>query len=125
MLDYQTAFSHFLPTIFFMNTAILAALATIQRGYLELHNAQREELRTEFQAELNKLKSRLIQWVTDEQAQQITGLTRNTLRSARKAADSVIIYKEDHGLRYDYDSLLAHNARRALGRGRLAKLLAQ
>ncbi len=75
--------------------------------------------------EIEALKSRQFKWVTDEQAQQITGLSRGTLRSARKAPDSVIIYKEDHGLRYDYDSLLAHNAKRALGRGCLAKMLAQ
>jgi predicted mannosyl-3-phosphoglycerate phosphatase (HAD superfamily) len=74
--------------------------------------------------EIRALKARQLKWVTDEQAQQITGLSRDTLRRARRAADSVIIWKEDHGLRYDYDSLLAHNARRSLGRGRLAQLLA-
>lgn len=74
--------------------------------------------------EIKALQARQLKWVTDEQAQQITGLSRGTLRRARHAADSVIIYKEDHGLRYDYDSLIAHNERRSLGRGRLANLLA-
>lgn len=74
--------------------------------------------------EIEALKARQLKWVTDEQAQQITGLSRDTLRRARLAADSVIIYKEDHGLRYDYDSLIKHNERRSLGRGRLANLLA-
>lgn len=73
--------------------------------------------------EVAQLRARLPKWVTDEQAQEITGLSRDTLRRARKAAGSVIIYKEDHGLRYDYDSLLQYNERRALGRGRLGRLL--
>lgn len=85
------------------------------RAVLEQLNQQDKEIKA--------LKARQLKWVTDEQAQQITGLSRDTLRRARLAADSVIIYKQDHGLRYDYDSLLAHNARRSLGRGRLAQLL--
>lgn len=75
-------------------------------------------------AEMTELRARLPKWMTDEQAQQITGLSRDTLRRHRQAAGSVIIHQPTP-LRYDYDSLLAHNALRSLGRcGRLANLLA-
>jgi len=73
--------------------------------------------------EIQALKDRQLKWVTDEQAQQITGLSRDTLRRHRQATGSIIVY-QPAPLRYDYDSLLAHNERRSLGRGRLANLLA-
>lgn len=73
--------------------------------------------------EIQQLKGRNLQWVNDEQAQQITGLCRRSLLNARRAPDSLIIWKDDHGVRYDYDSLLRHNESRAIGRGRLRQLL--
>lgn len=74
--------------------------------------------------QIQALQARNLQWVNTEQAAQITGLGPRSLFNARKSATSLIIWKDDHGVRYDYDSLLRHNEARAIGRGRLASLLA-
>lgn len=73
--------------------------------------------------EILALKQCNLQWVNTEQAIQITGLCARSLFSARKSAGSLIVWKDDHGLRYDYDSLLRHNESRAIGRGRLRQSL--
>jgi predicted mannosyl-3-phosphoglycerate phosphatase (HAD superfamily) len=75
--------------------------------------------------ELKILRTRHLKWVTDEQAQEITGLSRRSLLRERQRPGTLIIYKEDHGVRYDYDSLLKHKESRAIGRGRMAQLLTQ
>jgi hypothetical protein len=74
--------------------------------------------------ELKILRSRHLKWVNSEQAQEITGLSRRSLLRERQNPDSLIVFKEDHGVRYDYDSLLKHKESRAHGRGRLAQLQA-
>lgn len=91
-----------------------ALLARMQADIVELQTLRQE---------VAALRARIPQWVTDKQAQKITGLSRDTLRRARQAIGSLIVYKQDHGLHYDYDSLLRHNESRAIGRGRPARLL--
>lgn len=75
--------------------------------------------------ELRQLRARHLKWVTDAQAQQITGLSRRALLRERQRPGTLLKFKLDHGVRYDYDSLIAHTESRAVGRGRMAHLLAQ
>lgn len=95
-------------------TELPQVLAQLQHDVRELQALRRE---------VKELRARQLKWVNDEQARQITGLSRDTLRRHRKAADSLIVWKDDGGIRYDYDSLLAHNDARAIGRGRLSRLI--
>lgn len=77
----------------------------------------------ELKRENAELRARQLKWVTDAQAQQITGLSRRSLLRERQKPDTLIVHKEDHGVRYDSDSLLKHNTSRAVGRSRLRQYL--
>lgn len=72
--------------------------------------------------ELKELRAQLPEWVSEPEAQRLTNLSGRTLLRLRN--QQVLIWKYDHGVHYQRASLLAHNASRSLGRGRLANLLA-
>lgn len=72
--------------------------------------------------ELKELRAQLPEWVSEPEAQRLTNLSGRTLLRLRN--QQTISWKHDHGVHYERASLLAHNASRSLGRGRLAALLA-
>jgi predicted mannosyl-3-phosphoglycerate phosphatase (HAD superfamily) len=70
--------------------------------------ALRKEVQ-ELRAEIAHLKAAQPEWVREQEAQQLTGLSQATLARARKRPDTVLVFKTEGGLRYLRDSLLAYN----------------
>lgn len=92
------------------------------RGITALLDELRTELRAELRAELKaELAAQLPEWVDEHEAQRLTCLSSTTLWRERKNPRSLIVWKSDHGVRYQRASLLAHNHSRAIGRGYLAR----
>ncbi len=71
--------------------------------------------------EVADLRSQLPEWVGEREAQRLTNLSARTLYRLR--IEQELVWKHDHGIHYQRASLLAHNAKRAIGRGRYAHLL--
>lgn len=68
-------------------------------------------------SELRELKAALPDWVEEAEAQRLTGHSRTTLYRERQNPHSLIKWKQDHGVKYERASLLAHNTSRAVRRG--------
>jgi hypothetical protein len=71
--------------------------------------------------EVADLRAQLPEWVSEPEAQRLTNLSGRTLLRLRDQGK--LVWKQDHGIHYQRASLLAHNAKRAIGRGRMAHLL--
>ena len=67
--------------------------------------------------QLREVQAQLPQWVDEVEAQRITGLSRTTMFRERQRPHSLIRWKQDHGVRYERASLIAHNHSRAVVRG--------
>ena len=68
------------------------------------------------QQEITQVRALLPAYVPEEEARRMTGLSGTTLWRERRRKGSLIEWKQDHGVRYLRASLLAYNAKRAVGR---------
>lgn len=67
---------------------------------------------------LAKLEAAQSDWVREEEAQQLTGLSQATLARERKKPDTLIVFKTAGGLRYERASLKAYTEARTIRRTR-------
>jgi len=88
--------------------------------------ASAEEVAT-LRAQVAELTTRLArveatrpEWVREEEAQQLTGLSQATLARQRKKPDTLLVFKTQGGLRYERRSLEAFNEARSIRRRPLA-----
>ncbi len=65
--------------------------------------------------EVRQLKASLPEYVGQQEAERLTGLSRTTLFRERKRLGSLIKWKSDRGPKYLRSSLLAHNQSRVIG----------
>jgi hypothetical protein len=85
---------------------------------LEQHLAQ-AELLAQALARIARLEASLPEWVREEEAQALTGLSQATLARERKKETTVLEFKTEGGLRYLRRSLLAFNEARSIRRSPL------
>lgn len=82
------------------------------------------ELRRELaalQAVVARLEAQQPEWLREEEAQQLTGLSQATLARERKKPDTLLEFKTTGGLRYLRRSVLAFNEARLVRRNRYAR----
>ncbi len=82
----------------------------------EIQQLQRQY--QELAAQVQELLAAQTDYVRQEEAQRITGLSYATLWRERNKVDSLIKWKYDHGVYYERASLHAHNQSRAVRRSR-------
>ncbi len=86
---------------------------------LQQHLSLEEKLEAVL-ARLARVEAALPEWVREEEAQRITGLSQATLARERKKPDTLLVFKTEGGLRYLRTSLDAYNEARLIRRSRLA-----
>jgi hypothetical protein len=72
----------------------------------------------DLQAEVAQLKAALPEWVREEEAQRITGLSQATLARARKKPDTLLVVTTTGPLRYLRSSLIIYTEERSNRRSR-------
>lgn len=82
---------------------------------LEQHLAQ-AELLAQALARIARLEASLPEWVREDEAQTLTGLSQATLARERKKETTMLVFKTEGGLRYLRSSLLAFNDARSIRR---------
>ena len=74
---------------------------------------------TSLKSEVATLKAAQPEWVREDEAQALTGLSQATLARERKKETTVLVFKTEGGLRYLRSSLLAFNDARSIRRSPL------
>jgi hypothetical protein len=64
--------------------------------------------------EVADLRAKQPEWVREEEAMTLTGLSHSTLARERKNPDTLLVWKSTGGLRYERKSLLAFNEARSI-----------
>jgi hypothetical protein len=70
-------------------------------------------------ARLARLEAAQPEWVREQEAQALTGLSQATLAREHKKESTVLVFKTEGGLRYLRSSLLAFNNARSIRRSPL------
>jgi hypothetical protein len=68
----------------------------------------------ELQLRVDQLEAKQPDWVREEEAQLLTGLSRSTLARERKKPDTPLVWKSAGGLRYLRDSIFTYNEARSI-----------
>jgi hypothetical protein len=71
-------------------------------------------------ARIIKLEAAQPEWIREEEAQRVTGLSQPTLARERKKPDTLVVFKTAGGLRYLRSSVEAFNEARMLRKGRVS-----
>lgn len=82
---------------------------------LEQHLSLAEKLDAAL-ARLARVEATLPEWVREEEAQKLTGLSQATLARERKKPDTLLVFKTAGGLRYLRTSLEAYTEARSIRR---------
>jgi hypothetical protein len=85
---------------------------------LEQHEALAQQL-AEALVRIAKLEAAQPEWLREEEAQRLTGLSQPTLARERKKPDTLLVFKTAGGLRYLRSSVEAFNESRMLRKGRV------
>jgi hypothetical protein len=73
---------------------------------------------------LSRLEAAQPEWLREEEAQQLTGLSQATLARERKKPDTLLVFKTVGGLRYLRSSVEAYNEARTIKRSRYPRAAA-
>ncbi|TVT40661.1 hypothetical protein FNT36_14430 [Hymenobacter setariae] len=76
----------------------------------------------ELLARITKLEAAQPEWLREEEAQRLTGLSQPTLARERKKPDTLLVFKTAGGLRYLRSSVEAFNEARMLRKGHASPL---